>query len=256
MKTREERDNSDPVEPAGKASTAPVGRSPTVSIVVPVYRDHAALASLLPRLREGTANEVLVVGVCDDQEAEAVARAADERWLAAPAPGRAAQMNLGAAGAQGDVLLFLHADTQVMCDVAAGVRRSIAGGAVGGAFARRFDAPSRFLRLTCRLADWRGRRWGWFLGDQGIFARTEVFRALGGFPLWDRFEDLEFSRRLARQGPTQLLQPPLVSSARRFAEGAIRRTLKDLGLTARYLASSRNMPTAGNRQRGRALPPI
>jgi hypothetical protein len=49
------------------------------------------------------------------------------------------------------------------------------------------------------------------------------------------FEDVDFSRRLARKGRLVTLRPPVLSSARRFAEGAVKRTAKDIFLTMRYL---------------------
>jgi hypothetical protein len=73
------------------------------------------------------------------------------------------------------------------------------------------------------------------LGDQGIFCRTEIFRELGGFANFRAFEDVDFSRRLSREGKVVTLRPPVLSSARRFAGGAVKRTLRDLFLTARYL---------------------
>jgi rSAM/selenodomain-associated transferase 2 len=150
--------------------------------------------------------------------------------------GRALQMNAGAAAATGDVFLFLHADTWLQPGSFDSIRSALAFPRVsGGAFERRFRSNSLFLRATCGLAKFRNRAIGWHLGDQAIFCRAEVFRELAGFANMRAFEDVDFSRRLARKGRLVTLRPPVLTSARRFAEGPVKRTCKDLVLTMRYL---------------------
>ena len=105
----------------------------------------------------------------------------------------------------------------------------------GGAFFRRFNHPSLFLKFTCALADWRLRLFGWSLGVQGIFVKKSLFQQIGGFPEWDLFEDLEFSRRLVKFGKVVALGPPILTSGRRFGRNPIRRTIEDLILTWKYL---------------------
>jgi GT2 family glycosyltransferase len=146
-------------------------------------------------------------------------------------------MNLGAAQAHGRILLFLHADTLLP---PGGLERIIDAidrrGAVGGAFSRRYRSPSPILALTCCLAALRNRLFGWYLGDQAIFVRRDIFERLDGYREIPIFEDLDFSRRLRRLGKTVMLTPPAYSSARRFARrGPLRTTWHDLLLTCRYL---------------------
>jgi GT2 family glycosyltransferase len=154
---------------------------------------------------------------------------------------RAIQMNQGKGLAVGDTLLFLHADTfiapQALTKITGALREPQV---VGGAFARQYASGSLFLRTTCLLAELRGKAFGWFLGNQAIFIRTEVFDALGGFRELEIFEDLDFSRRMKQAGRVVTLRPPVVSSARRFSSrGPVRTTLSDLWLTCRYLLGKR-----------------
>ncbi len=86
----------------------------TLSIIVPALDEAAgiapALAALAPFRRTGC--ELIVVdGGSLDGTAD-LARPLADRVIAAPR-GRAAQMNAGAAIADADVLLFLHADTRL-----------------------------------------------------------------------------------------------------------------------------------------------
>jgi len=153
---------------------------------------------------------------------------------------RARQMNFGAAEARGRILLFLHADTLLPAGALSKIVEAIdRRGAVGGGFSRRYRSRSLTLALTCRLADLRNRFFGWHLGDQAIFVRRDVFEQLGGFLDIPIFEDLDFSRRLRAAGRIVSLQPPVLSSARRFAgKGPLRTTFDDLRLTRRFLAGA------------------
>ena len=227
--------------PREKESPASVRRmtvKPLVSIIIPTLNEAHQILSTLDAIKPNTTpHEVIVVdGGSSDGTAELAEKKSD-RVLRAMKRNRAIQMNQGRRLAHGDVLLFLHADTLIapvaLEKIADAVRRRQV---VGGAFARRYASQSVFLRTTCLLAELRGRMFGWFLGDQAIFVRTEVFDALGGFREWEIFEDLDFSRRMGRIGRVVTLRPPVVSSARRFSDrGAVRTTLCDFWLTCQYL---------------------
>src|SRR4029077_4258168 len=55
-----------------------------------------------------------------------------------------------------------------------------------------------------------------YYGDQGVFVRADVFRALGGYRDLALMEDLDFTQRLKRRGRSALITTPLVPSGRRF----------------------------------------
>ncbi len=210
---------------------------PEISIIIPAANEAAALPLCFSWIG-GVPNEIIVV---DAESEDATARVAQRfgcELLTFPQRHRARQMNLGAAQARGRILLFLHADTLLPPGALAKIIDAIdRRGAAGGAFTRRYRSRSLLLALTCRLADWRNRLFGWHLGDQAIFVRRDIFREMGGFRDIPIFEDLDFSRRLRAHGKTISLTPPVLSSARRFAaKGPLRTTLDDLALTGRYLA--------------------
>ena len=151
-----------------------------ISVVIPVFEDRVALGDRKDEL--GEADEVIVV---DASRTEAV-RTSDlpphAQLLRAPEANRAVQQNLGAEAATGEGILFLHADTKLSPGAIPAIRAVLSDcGSVGGGFVRFFDSPSRLLHWTCRLAAWRGRRFGWFLGDQALFVRARDFKAVDGF---------------------------------------------------------------------------
>lgn len=213
----------------------------TISVIVPVVDEAAWLARVLPSIRSDEAEVIVVDGESSDNSA-AVAAQTGARVIHSPIRQRAAQMNAGAAVASAPILLFLHADTVLPSEWFQTLRSQLGSdpSIVGGAFRRRFDSPSRLLRVTCWLADWRGRLWGSFLGDQAMFVRASTFHALGGFGPYDRCEDLDLSRRMAALGRTCLLPDTVVSSARRFERrGAFIQTLFDFVTASRFLLATR-----------------
>lgn len=199
-----------------------------VSIVVPILNEARLLPGLLGHLRElvdrdSGAGVVLVDGGSDDASAEVVRRAGLTCLQAQR--GRAAQMNAGAAASDGDILLFLHADTRLPVDALHRARRAVHGGAVGGWFGVRLDSSRPSLRLAGRLISLRSKLTGGATGDQAIFVRRSDFEALGGYALVPLFEDLDLIRRLQRRGPVVPLSATVVTSARRWEKLGVLRTI-------------------------------
>jgi len=219
-----------------------------VSVIIPTLNEARELPATLQRIHANPPpHEVIVVDAGSTDETTRLAAAAGAKVLPDHARQRAAQMNTGASQAGGEILLLLHADTWLLPTAIQTIEQVMQQAeVVGGAFRRRFRSPSVTLQITCWLADLRSRLLGWHLGDQAIFVRREVFRKLGGFREIPIFEDLDFSRSLARTGRVVTLGPPVVSSARRFERlGVWRTTARDLGLTLRYFCSpTRNSPSS------------
>jgi rSAM/selenodomain-associated transferase 2 len=241
--------------PSSTLALAPNERmKPLVSIIIPTLDEADTICPTLAAIAaNGTAHEVIVA---DGGSSDGTAELGEQRGIRlvrATERNRAIQMNEGRRLAGGDALLFLHADTLIAPEALAKITNALRERqVVGGAFARRYASPSLFLRTTCLLAELRGKAFGWFLGDQAIFVRTEVFDALGGFRELEIFEDLDFSRRMKQAGRVVTLRPPVVSSARRFcSRGPVRATLSDFLLTCRYLLGKRF--TASELENGSAV---
>ena len=213
--------------------------TPTLSIVVPALDEAAGIARLLQRLPPLPAGtEVLVVdgGSRDDTVAAArahegmLARRGVRLTVLQARRGRAGQMNAGAARARGEILLFLHADTQLPPAaaevIAAALRRP---DTVGGGFRHRFQEGGLGLRLVSMASNTRARVRGILYGDQAIFVRAETFRSLGGYRAMPIFEDADLSARLRRRGRVVLLPVAVRTSGRRFLRGGILRTILRMG---------------------------
>lgn len=208
-----------------------------ISIIIPVLNEAEFLGMTLKSIEKLSGPyEVIIIDAGSTDQTPRIARESIGRVLQSKVRQRARQMNLGASQAKGEILFFLHADTMVSPNALDALREALRDPrAVGGAFARRYDHPSIFLRLTCRLADLRSRLFGWNFGDQGIFVRKAIFRRLEGYSEMHVFEDLDFSRRLVKLGRTVNLSPLIRTSGRRFGTTPICTTCNDLILTMRYL---------------------
>jgi rSAM/selenodomain-associated transferase 2 len=193
--------------------------TPRWSIVIPTRNDADALARTLDRLGtlpDVTRAEIIVAAAPEPDATERVA-AGRARVVRPGGSTRAELMNAGAALARGEVLFFLHADSFPPARALALIDQALADPrVVGGAFEHLFDEPAWSLRAITWINRARYRITGNWYGDQGIFVRGEVFRALGGYRELRLLEDVDFSRRLKRRGRSVLVRAPLRTSGRRF----------------------------------------
>jgi rSAM/selenodomain-associated transferase 2 len=141
------------------------------------------------------------------------------------APGRARQMNAGAAAAQGDWLLFLHADTQLPAQADQAIQSAIHSGAIWGRFDVQIDGHSRLLPLVAALMNWRSRWTGICTGDQAIFVQAALFKQVGGYANQPLMEDIDLCRRLRAIAPPACLRARVHTSGRRWDQGGAWRTI-------------------------------
>jgi rSAM/selenodomain-associated transferase 2 len=201
-----------------------------ISVVLPSWRDAENLEKLLPELarRDGIA-EAIIVDASGDGKAERIAFSLGATFIAVSKPNRGEQMNLGAAAASGDVVLFQHSDTNLEDAHLAAIQNALADPEIiGGAFFRKFDGRHPRLMWLESVARFLTSHGGTLYGDQSIFVRRDVFMRLGGFAKIPLMEDVEFSRRLRAAGKIAVLDPPVQSSARRhLREGAWRTSIQN-----------------------------
>ena len=194
-----------------------------LSIIVPTLNEELVLAATLDHLLAVSRDIIVSDGGSSDRTGE-IAAEYPVTWVQGER-GRGVQLNRGAHAAGGDVLLFLHADTGLPEGAAELIANAIEAGAVGGGFEVRFDSDRRLMALGSKLVNLRTRRTHIPLGDQGQFVRRQTFVEIGGFREWPILEDLDLMRRLNRAGQVAVLDSPVVTSDRRFAQRGILRTL-------------------------------
>ncbi len=211
----------------------------SISIIVPALNEAKSVGQTLDSVRglsdEATVELIVVDGGSED-ETQRIARARGATVVKA-ARGRASQMNAGARIAQGETLLFLHADTRLRRGFVEEVHRTLdLPGVAAGAFSLRIDSRGSWLRWVERAANWRSRMLQLPYGDQGFFLKAALFRSLGGFPELPLMEDLEMARRARRHGRIAISPLGAVTSARRWERvGVVRATLLNQLFLLAYL---------------------
>jgi rSAM/selenodomain-associated transferase 2 len=208
------------------------GPAMSVSVIIPTLNEEGCLGQTLRQLRALRPHEIIVA---DGGSSDATSRVAADADRFVPGPlGRALQMNLGAAQATGDILLFLHADCLLETGALEEVERCLRRrGVVAGCFTMTVNAKGLLYRSIDVCATARVRLTGLVYGDQGLFLRRACFVRLGGFPRVRLMEDLFFSQELKRQGRIEVASRRIYVSPRRWQQaGLLRQTLRNWTLTA------------------------
>lgn len=143
--------------------------------------------------------------------------------------GRALQMNAGAALATGEVLLFLHADTQLPINAIESVSEAMKR-AEWGRFDVQIASRQPTLRLVSQMINWRSRLSGIATGDQAIFISQSLFEQIGNYPNQALMEDVEFCKQLKGKQLKGIAKPAclkskVITSARRWQQHGTWRTI-------------------------------
>lgn len=193
----------------------------SLSIIIPCRNDATALAETLPQIMAGLlpGDEVIVADFSADEASTVVARQHGVIVVRCEKPGRGSQMRDGAAAAQGNVLVFSHADTQLSAAHLAAIRTHLTHlpDIPAGAFFKDIPAHYPAWAWANPLVRWWMGKWGVVYGDQSVFLRREFYDAVGGMPALPIMEDVALSRKLRRAPGFRLIDPPLRTSLRRFA---------------------------------------
>jgi rSAM/selenodomain-associated transferase 2 len=211
-----------------------------IAVVIPVLGDVAELDALLVQLTAQQPEEVIVVSGCADAAVAAVCGRHACTYVEAAA-NRGAQLHAGAARARAAVLWFVHADAQLPDDALEVIAAAVRDGAESGCFRFAFQGSATwYKRLLAWLVALRIRCGGAIYGDQGIFARRDVYLELGGFAEWPLFEEVRLVRRLRARGTFRVLPRALAVATRRWErDGWLKRTLHNRWLALRFALGGR-----------------
>ena len=197
-----------------------------VSIIIPVLNEAAQIADALSELQScrDQGHEVIVVdgGSTDDTMSRAGACA--DKLLQADT-GRAMQMNRGVDEAEGDVLLFLHADTRLPETALTQIIEAVEDGYYWGRFNVRLSGEQFLFRIIEQMMNLRSCVTGVATGDQAIFVSRESIDIIGSYPQLPLMEDVVFSKRLRDLGWPACIRQRVLTSSRRWEHGGILRTV-------------------------------
>ena len=197
---------------------------PDLSIIIPALNEAAAIEPTLSHLEGVDKLEVIVVDGGSTDGTVDLARSWGAKVIQTR-PGKAIQMNSGAASAMGEVLVFLHADTRMPEGFYHQIFSALnQKGVVAGAFRLAIDSRAAGIRFVERMADLRSRYLQLPYGDQALFMKKSIFESIGGFADLPIMEDFILVRRLRRKGKIAILSAAVITSPRRWQNFGILKT--------------------------------
>ena len=191
-----------------------------ISVIIPIYNEETTIKQLL-RFLESIKNQCEIIFV-DGGSTDRTLELIGERFTVYTSEkGRANQMNAGAELSTGDVLFFLHCDSELpatMIEEIEHVMKQYRAGCFGIAF-----HSWNFFMFTCRvISNHRAKYRKIVFGDQGIFIERKLFFEVGMFPKLPILEDYQFSLALKERGiKLGMTKHRIYTSDRRFQGGTI-----------------------------------
>jgi rSAM/selenodomain-associated transferase 2 len=212
---------------------------PKFSIIVPVFHEGNRINDLIDHLNSLDSKKSFEIIVVDgDKERDTLKAIQSNRVIKIFSErGRAKQMNAGASIAKGDILIFLHADTELPTHALKKIESVIEKrGYTAGAFDLGIQSKKLIFKVIAFLGSLRSRLNRIPYGDQAIFLRTEYFNNIGGYKEIPLMEDVELMRRIKRSGKKiWILYDRVMTSPRRWEkEGVIYCILRNWVLQGLY----------------------
>ena len=202
-----------------------------ISFIVPAYNEERLLGATLDALRAAAvaAGEPYELIVVDDASTDRTAVIAEHHGAALVSVAHrqiAATRNSGARNANGDLLIFVDADTIVNEAVVRSAVEALRNGAAGGGAAVEFDGTvPLYARLLLPVLVWSFRSAGLAAGCF-LFCTRKAFAAVGGFDeAFYGAEELVMSRALKRHGRFVVLRQAVITSGRKLRTHSVREML-------------------------------
>lgn len=203
-------------------------RNNKLSVIIITLNEEEFIENLLIELSKTDDIEVIVSDGGSIDRTARVARKYTDKVIRGER-GRGVQLNAGAALATGEILWFLHADSKPPDNFKEHIFKTMEKpGVAGGAFTLKIDSQGASLEVISRVAGLRSKISRIPYGDQGLFVKKEVFEKINGFKDIPLMEDIEFGRRLKKEGKIELLHTEIVTCARAWErDGVLKTTLRN-----------------------------
>mgnify|MGYP001498619946 FL=1 len=209
----------------------------TVSIIVPILNEANNLPHLFTHiagLNPSLQQIILVDGGSNDDSFEWAQKFIADlnnsnqsaiNWQVVKSQtGRARQMNKGASLATSDILLFLHADTELPTHAVADIQTAMQK-SEWGRFNVKLNSRQPMLWVVSHMINLRSRLTSIATGDQAIFITRKLFEQVGGYPQQALMEDVELCKQLKAKSKPACLKTKVITSARRWEQHGTCRTI-------------------------------
>lgn len=224
-----------------------------ISIIIPVLNEAAIIKPTLENLQSYQDVEIIVVDGGSKDDTVTISHKTGVKTVTVMG-GRAAQMNEGAKIARGNILLFLHIDTQLPKNFIELITSTLKQPKViAGAFELAIAGKNPSLRWIEILVKMRSHLLSLPYGDQAIFITKQAFADIGEFSTMPIMEDFELIQRLKRQGKIAIAPAAVVTSDRRWRKLGVWQTtiINQLVIAGYYLGISSDKLSRFYRSRGK-----
>lgn len=196
-----------------------------ISIIIPTYNEEKNIEKLHQNLKKLKGNFEVIF--CDGGSSDKTIDLIDDSYKVLNSPkGRANQMNYGAKFAKGDILFFLHCDSQIEDNLIVKIQEAIENECEVGCLSLVFDSEILWMKICAFMSNLRVKIRKIAFGDQGIFIKKDLFEKLGGMPNLPIMEDFEFSLRLRKNKYViKQIDSKIITSARRFTDKGVLKTM-------------------------------
>ncbi len=195
------------------------------TVIIPTLNEEKNIVSCLLPLQDLRKNcQIIVVDGDSTDNTEILANPLCDQMLTA-SKGRATQMNFGAAQAEGEVLVFLHADTLLPLTALDHIEQSVNARRQWGRFDIELSGSHAMLKVIAFFMNWRSRLTGIATGDQVLFVTKQYFDKVGGYPDIPLMEDIALCKKLKPFSPPICLKAKVISSGRRWEQFGVFKTI-------------------------------
>lgn len=214
----------------------------TLSWIIPARQEAQRLALILADVQDGLAegDELIVVDGESQDATPLVARLHGAHVVSSP-PSRGGQLRQGVARAQGQRLVFIHADSRLPGGTTLSRKLRQLPPGQAHCFRLQVDDPHRCFRILEWLVAMRTTVLGLPYGDQGLVLDRHLYDRCGGFLDLPLMEDVDLVLRLRHWGGVRQLPYSICTSARRWRRhGLLRTSLHNMILMVRWLLGERS----------------
>ncbi len=208
------------------------------SIIIPTLNEDKVLPKLLGNLSsiKNRFEKIIVDGGSSDNTL-VIAQSENIELFKDP-NGRGSQMNTGAKVSDGNILLFVHADTLLPKDSFEKIEQLFTSPSVQiASFRMKFDKQILLLKIYSFFTRFDSLFSNF--GDQVIVVRKSFFEKSGGFPEQKIMEDLAFLRSARKVTKIYKIDSYVITSARRFEKlGLLKTQILNLWYIIKYLSGT------------------
>lgn len=201
-----------------------------LSIIVPTYNEEKNIEKIIHQLKnlKGGFEVIFVDGGSSDSTCRLISSEIVDIKnfkLIHSSKGRAVQMNAAVEVSKGEVLWFLHCDSEISPNSVLDISEAIKNSPVG-CFSIYFKSKKHIMKICGFMSRFRVSVRNIAFGDQGIFIEKSLFEDVGGYKEIPIMEDYQLSMDIKSRGiKINQISTKIFTDDRRYAQGGYLMTM-------------------------------